>query len=149
MATTLQNAVIFMPPAVPDGAPPILIKTIKISKEHEDNKPISTVLNPTVVIAATDWKQASHQVIPGEVKNNVNVPKANMPNVASTIILVVSEIAFVFRRMKLNKSVTTINPIEPASAKHEITILIVLLSTKFSKLLFHKENPAVQKAEIL
>ena len=50
----------------------------------------------------------------------------------------VSDIEVVFRRIKLNTSVTTINPMEPANVKQEITILIVLLSTKFSSPLLHK-----------
>ena len=110
---------------------------------------MSTVLNPAVVMAATDWKHASQIVKPGEVTNNVNVPIPSNTSVDNTISLVVSDMASVLRRMKLNTSVTTINPMEPASAKHEITMLIVLLSTKFSKLLFQSENPAVQNADTL
>ena len=149
IAIILTKVVIFIPPAVPEGAPPILISKISSNSEHEDNVPIFTVLNPTVVIAATDWKNDSISDNPGEVTNKVNVPKANIAAVAKVIILVVREMESVLRRIKLNTSVTTINPIDPAKAKHETTILIVLLSAKFSKLLFHSENPAVQNAEIL
>ena len=148
-AIKLQKTVVFMPPAVPEGEPPTLIRSIKISKEQEDKVPTLTVLYPPVVIAAVDWKKDSNSVRPGVVTNKVKVPKATMQKVHTTIILVVNEMAFVLRRIKLNKSVTTMNPMAPASDKHEITMLMVLLSAKFSKLLFHNENPAVQKAETL
>lgn len=41
---------------VPEGEPPMLISKIKISSEHEESVPMLTVLNPQVVMAATDWK---------------------------------------------------------------------------------------------
>ena len=127
----------------------MFINRTKISSEHEDNPPTLTVLKPAVVIAQTDWKNASKSVMPGVVTNSVNVPKATMPAVARTIILVVNEICLVLRRIKLNTSVTTIKPIAPESARQEMTMFIVLLSAKFSRLLGHSEKPAVQNAETL
>ena len=96
-----------------------------------------------------DRKHASQMVSPGEVTNRKSVPMARIRKVANTIILVVSEIDVVLRRIKLNTSVTTIKPIDPHNIKHEITMLIVLLSTKFSSPLGHNAYPAVQKADTL
>ena len=149
MAATVQNAVILIPPDVPAGAPPIHIKSTSISNEAEDKKLMLTVLNPHVVMAATDWKNASKSVKFGEVRKRVIVPNVSSANVAKTMSFVVREISFVFRRIKLIKSAITINPIEPASDRQQMTVLMVLLSAKFSKLLFQSENPAVQKAETL
>ena len=108
-----------------------------------------TVLNPAVVIAATDWKKDSQTESPGVVTNSVNVPNATITTVERQISLVVKEISLVRRQIKLNRSVTTIKPIAPANIRHDITKLIVLLSAKVSKLLFQREKPAVQKAETL
>ena len=96
-----------------------------------------------------DRKHASQIVSPGEVTNRKSVPMAKIRKVANTIILVVSEIDVVLRRIKLNTSVTTIKPIDPHNIKHEITMLMVLLSTKFSNPLGHNAYPAVQKADTL
>ena len=100
-------------------------------------------------MAEMDKKHASQMVNPGDVTNRINVPIAKISNVANTIILVVSEMEVVLRRIKLNTSVTTIKPIDPHNIKHEITMLIVLLSTKFSNPLGHNAYPAVQKADTL
>ena len=96
-----------------------------------------------------DKKHASQIVKPGVVTNKITVPNVKITKVASTIILVVSVMEVVLRRMKLNTSVATINPIDPANIKHEMTIFMVLLSTKFSSPLFHKAYPAVQNADTL
>ena len=59
MAKTAVNVVILIPPAVPDGEAPMYIKKIQTSIMDCVNKPKSTVLNPTVVIALIHWKKAA------------------------------------------------------------------------------------------
>ena len=54
IAMTLTKAVVLIPPAVPEGEPPMLISSIKISSEQAESVLIFTVLYPVVVMAETD-----------------------------------------------------------------------------------------------
>ena len=89
MAIKQVKVVVFSPPPVPEGEPPIVIIAMTISKEHGASCVMGIILNPAVVIEVIDTNSAVEASNPGFVKRITKVPPSKMASVDKIIIFVV------------------------------------------------------------
>ena len=150
------SVVVFIPPAVEPGEPPISISMIVIAVPVSLISVKSAVLNPAV-LGVTDWNKELQMRSPIGLSPNSNKKKYRAGSeIRSTVVIRITLLCILYFRtwyLFTLMSSHVMNPIPPIMINDMITKLMTGLSTKYVREEYGvfapiKSNPALQNAEM-